>query len=160
MKKEFDILGVPFAERGARTDEALRVIRACWEADGDIDFDGAFWSIHEARMAPRPVAKIPIWIGGNSERALRRSVELGDCWAPFDVTGDFVRRAMDGARRTGANVELALPLGRAKQGDGSGARIEELTALGADYIKCGFRGRTPEEWLTNARWFAAEFLAS
>lgn len=153
LKEEFDILGVPFAERGARTDEALRIIKACWTSEGDIDFDGAFWSIHSARMAPRPLGRVPIWIGGNSRRALRRAVEHGDCWAPFDVTDDFVRAAMDGV-----HVELALPLGRAKAGDASARRIEELRALGADYVKVGFAGRTPDEWFANARWFAEGFL--
>jgi len=155
LKEEFAILGVPFAERGARTDESLRIIRACWESEGDIDYDGDFWSIHDARMGPRPTERIPIWIGGNSKRALRRACELGDCWAPFDIGDDDVRAMMDAAPRA---VELALPLGRARQGDDSETRIAALHRTGADYIKCGFSGRTPQEWFANAHWFAEMFL--
>jgi probable F420-dependent oxidoreductase len=157
LREEFEILGVPFDDRGARTDEYLRAIRACWTT-GDIDFDGDYARIHEARLAPQPVQEggPPVWVGGNSERALRRAVELGDCWAPFDVADDDVRAGMARATR---RVELALPLGRVKAGDDAGGRIDELRALGADYVKCGFAGRTPADWMANVEWFAAEHMS-
>lgn len=165
LKEEFDALGVPFEERGARTDEYLRAIVACWNGGGDIDFRGRFFSVSGARMGPQPVQRPrpPIWVGGNSARALRRAVELGDCWAPFDVTDDDVRSALEKADR---HVELALPLGRVQKeraerglgGDAVGARVRALLDLGADYVKCGFAGRTPAEWFANAEWFASEVM--
>lgn len=158
LKEEFDILGVPFEERGARTDEYIRIIRACW-TDGDIEFRGRFYSVSDARMGPRPVqAHVPTWIGGNSMRALRRAVELGDCWAPFDVTDAFVREAVEEAERIGRRVEVALPLGRVRKGDPAAARVGELLDLGADCVKCGFGGRAPKEWTANAEWFASEVM--
>lgn len=158
LREEFEILGVPFEERGARTDEALRAIKACW-TDGDIAFGGRFFSIREARLAPQPVQPggPPIWVGGNSLRALERAVRHGNCWAPFDVTDDHVRAGMEAAN---GMVELALPLGRVRGGHDVGGRLDELRALGADYVKCGFGGRTPVEWLATVEAFAAEHMAS
>lgn len=166
LKEEFDILGVPFAERGARTDEYLRIIQTCWRAEGDIDFDGAFYSIHAARMAPRPVQRPrpPIWIGGNSMRAVRRAVELGDCWAPFDVTDDDIALGIERAEQLGRRIEIAAPVGRVQReggrmsGEAVARRVEALTKLGVDTIKCGFGGRTPSDWLANATWFASELM--
>ena len=81
LKEEFDALGVPFSERGARTDETLDVLRHCWR-DDPIDLlapvTGA--QLVAMRAKPQPGREIPIWIGGHGERALRRAVSLGDGW--------------------------------------------------------------------------------
>jgi probable F420-dependent oxidoreductase len=171
LKEEFEILGVPYSERGERTDEYLRIIAACW-TDGDIEYEGTFFSISDARMGPRPVQtpRPPIWIGGNSLRAVRRAVELGDCWAPFDVTDERVSEASAYAGKLGRRVELALPLGRVQKetprsgrglwGDAVAPRVRALLDLGADYVKGGFGGRTPAEWAANLEWFAAEVMPS
>src|SRR5438105_5393430 len=84
LREEFDILGVRFEDRGERTDEALRAITTCWTSEHP-EFHGRFFSISDAVVAPRPVQqpRPPIWIGGNSMRAVRRTVEIGDCWTPF-----------------------------------------------------------------------------
>src|SRR5205814_8971793 len=81
LQHESEILGVPFDHRGDRTDEAIRAITTCW-AEEHPDFHGRFFDIADAAVAPRPVQqpRPPIWIGGNSMRAVQRTVELGDCW--------------------------------------------------------------------------------
>jgi len=160
LREEFEILGVPFEERGERADEALRFVTACWAADGDVELDGSFHSIHGARVAPRPAQRPrpPIWIGGNSMRAVRRTVEFGDCWTPFDITDDQMREGLARAVELGRPVELAAPLGRVQQGDEVVARADALRTLGASYLKCGFGGRTPVAWFENARWFTKELL--
>ena len=170
LREEFDILGVPFEERGARTDEYLRIIDACWRSDGDIEFSGEFFSIKDARMGPLPVQKPrpPIWIGGDSLRALRRAVELADCWAPFSASDEQIAAGIARAEALGRRVEVALPLGRVQKeqsrsgrsitGDAVAPRIEKLLALGANYVKTGFGGRTPEDWLANVRWFTTEVM--
>lgn len=167
LREEFEILGVPFGQRGARTDEALRAIRACW-TDGDVDFEGEFVSIHQARLGPQPVQAggPPVWIGGNSMRAVRRAVELGDCWAPFDVTDEQLAAGLARAEAQGRRVELAAPLGRVQRdaagrglaGDAVAPRVRALLAIGVDYVKCGFGGRTPQEWLANLSWFAEQVM--
>jgi probable F420-dependent oxidoreductase len=165
LREEFEILGVPFEQRGARTDEGLRAIKACW-TDGDIDFDGEFFAIHEARLAPQPVQPggPPVWIGGNSLRALRRAIEIGDCWAPFDVTDEQLRAGIARAEALGRRVELAAPVGRIARegsgltGDAVAERVRVLRDIGVDYAKCGFGGRSTDAWLANMRWFAEQVM--
>jgi probable F420-dependent oxidoreductase len=77
---EYEFMGVPFKGRGRRGDESIRLMRALW--NGDKDFDGEFWSFHDATAEPHPSPLPEIWVGGSSERALRRARELGDAWHP------------------------------------------------------------------------------
>jgi probable F420-dependent oxidoreductase len=79
-RDEFAYLGVPFEGRGRRADEAIRVMRALWS--GEHDYDGPFWSFHDATSEPRPSPQPEVWIGGSSGRAIRRALELGDAWHP------------------------------------------------------------------------------
>lgn len=81
MKEEFDALGVPFEERGARTDETIDIMRRCWTEDpinAHAPKTGA--KLVNMRTKPQPTRPIPLWIGGHSEPAYRRAVEVGDGW--------------------------------------------------------------------------------
>jgi probable F420-dependent oxidoreductase len=77
---EYRFMGVPFKERGRRTDEAVRLMRALWS--GVHEFEGEFWSFHDATAEPHPSPQPEIWVGGSSPRAIRRARELGDVWHP------------------------------------------------------------------------------
>ena len=77
---EYEFLGVPFTGRGRRGDEVIRVMRAIWS--GASDYDGPLWSFHDATSEPLPSPQPEIWVGGSSERAVRRALELGDLWHP------------------------------------------------------------------------------
>ena len=55
-------------------------MRALWS--GERDFEGEFWSFHDATSQPHPSPRPEIWVGGSSERAIRRALELGDAWHP------------------------------------------------------------------------------
>jgi probable F420-dependent oxidoreductase len=79
-KDEFEFMGVDFEGRGRRADEAIRLMRALWS--GERDFDGEYWSFHDATSEPHPSPQPEIWVGGSSPRALRRVRELGDAWHP------------------------------------------------------------------------------
>lgn len=158
LREEFEILGASFEDRGRITDEAIRTIKGCW-TDGDIP--GI-----EARIAPQPVQPggPPIWVGGNSMRALRRAVELGDCWAPFNLTDEQLSSGIARASTLGRRVEIAAPVGRIQRdevtvgrgvgGDEAIARAGALRALGVDVVKVGFAGETADAWMANLRWFA------
>lgn len=86
MEAEFNALGVPFHERGRRMDEGIALMRAVWTED-PVTFSTRWIParISEMRMQPRPVAPIPIWIGGSSEPALQRALRL-DGWHGSRVT--------------------------------------------------------------------------
>jgi probable F420-dependent oxidoreductase len=79
-RDEFEFMGVPFEGRGRRADEAIRVMRALW--NGEPDYEGPIWSFHDATAEPHPSPPPELWVGGSSERALRRARELGDVWHP------------------------------------------------------------------------------
>lgn len=76
-REEFGALGVPFRDRGRLTDEHLLAIRAAWQDETD------YRSGH-----------VPLWIGGNSDAALRRAVRLGDAWHPLRFTPGWMAEAV------------------------------------------------------------------
>lgn len=81
LEAEFDALGVPFAERGSRTDEAIEIMRRMWTDDHITDTWNAHGSRFESmRAKPQPIRHVPIWIGGHAEVALARAVRVGDGW--------------------------------------------------------------------------------
>jgi probable F420-dependent oxidoreductase len=81
MEEEFEALDAPYALRGPVTDDYLRVMRELWTSD-DPSFEGEHYRLRPGlRFLPKPVnGSIPIWIGGNTGRALRRTARLGDGW--------------------------------------------------------------------------------
>lgn len=99
-REEFDALGVPFAQRGRRTDEYVQAMRVLWREDL-ASFAGEFASFHEVRVNPKPLRDrtIPVMIGGNSDAALRRVARFGDGWYGFNLAG------VDGVRERIATLE-------------------------------------------------------
>ncbi len=87
LKEEFDVLGVPWDHRGARTDEYVEVLRTLW-CDDSSSFDGALYQLPECEMFPKPIQQPhpPIHIGGESPAALRRVARLGQGWHTFNRT--------------------------------------------------------------------------
>ena len=78
-------------KRGERADEALRIFQEVWTNDNP-SVNTENYLISDFQMLPKPVQKpgIPIWVGGNSRRALRRTVEFGEVWNPARPTIDEV----------------------------------------------------------------------
>lgn len=94
---EYDSLGVPFAERGARLDEQIEVLRRLW-ADDVVDHAGRFHRIDRAGILPRPGRPIPIWMGGFTVPAFRRAARTGDGFILSPTTPDRARVALDSLR--------------------------------------------------------------
>src|SRR3984893_2081848 len=91
---EFAALGVLFHERGARTNEYLRLWQACWAPD-KVSFAGRFFSFSDMHVSPKPVQEPhpPIWIGGASDAALRRAARFAALWQPTPLPlADLVER--------------------------------------------------------------------
>ena len=80
---EYEALGVPWPERGRRLEEQIELMRRLW-TEPVVDFQGRYHRITGAGLNPLPVQKpIPIWIGANTERAMRRAVRVADGFMPL-----------------------------------------------------------------------------
>ena len=101
QESQYEALGQDFRTRGARMDEAIRLLRAYW-SDAPVDFEGRHYRVTAMGMEPKPPQgrRLPIWIGGMSEPAWRRVGQLGDGWLAGGVTdADSARRGIDSIRR-------------------------------------------------------------
>ena len=84
LEEEFDILGVPFHERGAMAEEYIQAIIELWTADKP-EFEGRYVSFKDVAFEPRPVQKphLPIWFGGDAAPVLKRVARYAQGWWPF-----------------------------------------------------------------------------
>ena len=112
LHQEFDALGIPFAERGARTDEAIEVMRALWMQDKPA-FDGRFTQFSNIDAQPRPAQPggPPIVVGGTSEAALKRAVRSAQGWYGFALNVEQTGQVLERLRQLADEVERPAALG-------------------------------------------------
>ncbi len=79
MQDEFELLGQDFRRRGRRADEMIEILRKLWTGEM-VEHHGRFYDFEPVRMLPAPADRIPLYVGGLSEPALRRAARLGDGW--------------------------------------------------------------------------------
>lgn len=92
MREEFEVLGMPYDHRGARADEQLEVFERLF-ADDLPTYDGTYYQFPEIGFSPKPPdRKIPIWVGGSSDAAFRRTARFGD---GFHAAFEPVERVAD-----------------------------------------------------------------
>lgn len=110
---EFEALGIPFAERGARTSEHIEAIRTLWTQE-EPAFQGRFTTFSGIQSRPRPVQQPhpPILVGGMSEAALRRAVRQGNGWYGFFQDLEATARCLQGLEAAAKQVERPAELGR------------------------------------------------
>jgi probable F420-dependent oxidoreductase len=104
QESEYEALGEAFRTRGARMDEAIALLRTYW-GEAQVTSDGKHYPTTLMAMEPKPPQgrRLPIWIGGSSETALRRVGRLGDGWLASRVTdADDARRTIDVIHRHAA----------------------------------------------------------
>ena len=114
---EFTAANQSMEERDARTDEFIGAVRELWTAKAP-SFSGRYYRFPPSIFLPRPVQQPhpPIWIGGNSRRAIRRAAELGDGWHPTSRLGPaafagevkYLRQAAEKAGRNPDRMTLSL----------------------------------------------------
>jgi probable F420-dependent oxidoreductase len=109
LPREFDASGVPFKERGRRTDEAIHVIRRLW-AEDEVTFQGEFYKLDRVTIFPKPwQTPPPIWIGGKSEAAIKRTARVGDGWIPSFITPEEFRAGVDRVQILAAGAGREVP---------------------------------------------------
>ena len=184
MKGEYFALGVDFERRNDIVDEYIKAMKAAWGAD-EFSFKGTGYEARGSRILPRPLQKPhpPLLIGGNSHRAIRRAVELGDAWYPFFTAGPLSDTARTAAM-TGENdlvegmrylQEHCAKVGRehppeiilsslTSPGEKPAAqelvdRIGRYEEMGITGVALHLDGKTRAEWCDNAARCGAEVLA-
>jgi probable F420-dependent oxidoreductase len=178
MREEFEALGLDFDRRGEETDEWIRIFKACW-LDGDPEYHGKLYSFPKLKFEPKPLQKPhpPIWVGGNSRRAMRRAVELGDAWHPgwsrpdqFAAQRQELQAIAVKAGRDPATLGLTLlrPMQILDRPSEASRRaligtpgqvvedIRSYEAVGVSHLVLGFRTTNGQEMLEQVERFAAE----
>ena len=139
-REEFAAVGSDFTTRGARTDEALELLRHLFEGEGP--FRGRFHSYEKGVFEPRPPERIRLMVGGGSEAALRRAAEWADEWQGVDPSPEAFRTARNRlreltARPLRAGTRMAWTGGE-EEFEAAVARFRELAASGADSVGVWF----------------------
>lgn len=140
LREEFDVLGMPFDDRGPRSRDVIAAMRSLW-TDQVSSYDGKHYSLPECRLYPKPVqATLPIHVGGETSAALARAADLGQGWYGFNRTPDQVPEALErldrilaerGRSRTDDDFTVSVcpyfnPIDR--------AALEQYEALGVDRV--------------------------
>lgn len=172
LRPEFVALGVDFDDRNAVFDETLAVMRRVWSEDGvAIEADG--YLARGVTQLPHP-EPIPVWIGGNSTRAMKRAVEIGDGWSPFpnptgaaravktpsitnlDELAARIETAREYAREIGRAAPLTICFSPFNHADDDSAFAD----LGVDWLAVQFTDcATRVEWLDQLDEFAGHHRA-
>ena len=156
LEAEFNALGVPFNERGRRMDEGIAMMKAVWSQD-PVTFE-AKWIpavIEGMRAQPQPVVPIPIWIGGQSDAAIRRTLRH-DGWhgsrTPPEKAADVVKRLR--AERPGSDFTISL---RISCNANNVAATREALAMyrdaGVDHVMAAPEDRDIDTYLATAESF-------
>jgi probable F420-dependent oxidoreductase len=177
MREEIEILGAPFDQRGAWSDEAIRVMRACWREER-TSFQGRFFRFEAIGCFPKPVrGDIPIWMGGHAKPALRRIAALADGWhaafptAPEMEAGIALLKqecASQGRRFEELTITLRAGLSIRESRGGSDRRVlqgtpeqivgdlRQFQALGVSHVLMEARYRDLNDMMQIFRTFARD----
>jgi probable F420-dependent oxidoreductase len=150
LEPEFAALGVPFKERGRRMDEGIAMMRAVWSQD-PVTFRTKYIpsNIVEMTMMPQPFSRIPLWIGGSSDAALKRTGRIADGWHGSRETpqeaAPIVKRLR--AERPGADFTISMRT----HWDGKDAgelrdRLAAYEAVGVQHVLVAPVNREVDDW--------------
>jgi probable F420-dependent oxidoreductase len=179
LQREFEMLGVSYADRGAITDEYLRAMKVLWTED-EPEFSGRHVSFRDIVFEPKCTQSphVPIWIaGGTGPAPVRRLLELGEGWMPMgggldDGLRDTVLRIKDRASTIGlgtANAELQTisqsisvdeptAVGNDGTAESVAAEIASFEEAGFTELAINFSGESGPEVMEQLEWFGAEVM--
>ncbi len=151
MASEFHALDVPFAERGARTDETIAVCRRLWSGAGDYTWRGERVEGVALRPGPARPGGPPVWVGGDSDAGIGRAVRAGDGWHTT------VSRREGLAERAGALERALAAAGRDRAGFTLSVRVRadadrvariapRMRELGVDHLLVDLPAFSPERF--------------
>jgi probable F420-dependent oxidoreductase len=188
LEPEFEALGIGFDERNDLTDEAIGAVKEAWKGQS-VAMAGHHFAVPGNTMLPAPIQRPhpPIWVGGNSRRAIRRAVELADGWVPMpnparsatrrrtpalETLSDLVEKvdlAREHAAAVGRRAPLEIvfmPLGldmlSAGGFDGPAVvdHIAELASVGVTYVCVALAGESRTAFLANVERFGTAVLGT
>ena len=188
LQGEYRALGADFANRNEITDEAIAAMKRAWTGES-IEFRGLDYEALGNTMLPAPVQRPhpPLWVGGNTKRAIRRAAECAQGWSPFPVPRKFRGRARTAAiesiddlaeKIAQLNDEVArvgrtdtldvnfVPFGRGMNSEDeldAAALREQMQALekiGVTWVSVGVPCASRESYLENLARFGREVIAS
>ena len=167
MAEEFRAAGVPMKERGRRTDEVIRLLRELWE-NSSPSFRGEFTEFPQIHFEPKPTQqRIPIWIGGNSDAALRRVIEHGDGWLPMGLNIDqlnerieFIKQEANRRQRPIQDITLShgVPFGGTKDISRTTRDLQKYQNMGIRHIRPTFNHERVDERIEQMKVFAKEVI--
>ena len=167
LGEEFELLGIDFAGRGARYEDALRALRAAL-GQTQPAYEGSHYRFAGFRIDPCAVQeRLPIWIGGRSPRSLRRALAFAEGWDPFGLGLDQLGTMLDRARqskdwRAGFEVVLTpeqpLAVDTAAEIDTARATVAAYAAAGATAMNLRFVHHSLAHYLECLERFAAEVI--
>lgn len=185
LKGEYRALGVDFEQRNELMDEYMRALRVSLTGE-EFTFEGTGYNAFGNRILPGPVQKqVPLYVGGNARRAIRRVVELGDGWNPFFTVGGGVNTNTTRTAAMENEADLAAGIAYMKEHcEKTGRtdlpevvlggvnmpgeklsmqqivdRIGVYRELGVSAAGVTAEGRTRAEWCDNAERVGAEVIA-
>jgi probable F420-dependent oxidoreductase len=140
LEEEFRALGVPFADRVQRTEEAIGAMRALWSEE-QASFEGSTVAFTDCFLRPQPPrGTIPVHVGGHSRAAARRAGRIGDGFFPFGVSPDelpplidIVRTSAEESGRDPAKIEVTVQC-NVTTGTDALTEVNSLRELGATRI--------------------------
>jgi len=139
--EDYELVGVPWKNRGRRMDECIQIIRGL-TAGGWFEHHGEVFEVPSVKMAPAPDQPIPVLIGGHGEPALKRAAQIGDGWMhgggdPEELPGmlDRLGELRSEAGRENAPFEIHVISADAYSLDG----LKRLEEIGVTDVMVGFR---------------------
>jgi len=147
---EFAALDQDFGSRGARMDEALDIYRAAWETD-PVSHDGGHYDFADMKLQPKPEARIPIWVGGLADVAIRRAARH-DGYQGISSSPEEMKAIVQRLRDAGAGDDFAISFRTGWDPNGMPPEqireeAEAYAAAGVQHVVSAPWRPTVDEWI-------------